>query len=255
MIGCVPTDELATPTSIVGIAGTVVTVTDGDSLHVETDEATIEIRMVAINAPERDECFYRESLDHLTTTLAGSEVDVEVIGEDQYGRTLAHLFENGRHVNLAMVNEGLAIAYTPERDDPYGDIILAAEEDAVAARRGLWAPTACGTTPPLPAVVIDGDASVPDPPGPDHEALHLETVVIVNEEEDHVDLSGWILRDQTARHRFFFPEGTTIGPGEAMAIASDHPAWIPGGTPVWANRGDQALLQLPDGTVVSRWRY
>lgn len=221
----------------------------------DTGTGTLEVRLVAINAPEREECFYHEGLDHLVATLTDSMVTLEITDIDQFGRTLAHVFENGRHVNLEMVVEGLAVAYTPEEDDPYGAAILEAEEDAVALRQGLWAPTACGTATSLPRVVIDGDASTPDPPGPDFEFLHLETVVIVNEENHPVDMAGWILRDQTSRHRFFFPEGTTIGPGEAMQVASDHPAWVPGGTPVWANRGDQALLQLPDGTVVSRWRY
>lgn len=241
--------------TVEGITGTVVWVTDGDSLQIETEEGTLEVRMVGINSPERDECYHHESLDHLIGTLKDSPVTLEIAGIDQFDRTLAHVFENGRHVNLEMVTEGLAIAYTPDRDDPFGDAILAAEEEASAAGRGLWASTACGTTTPLPGVVIDGDASTPDPPGPDHDLLHLETVVIVNEESHPVDLSGWILRDQTSRHRFHFPEGTTIGAGEAMAVASNHPAWVPGGIPVWANRGDLALLQLPDGTVVSRWRY
>jgi hypothetical protein len=40
-----------------------------------------------------------------------------------------------------------------------------------------------------------------------------------------------------------------------MTISSADLAWDPGGSPVWNNDGDMALLLDRDGRVVDRWRY
>jgi hypothetical protein len=38
-------------------------------------------------------------------------------------------------------------------------------------------------------------------------------------------------------------------------VTSDNPGWEPGGTPVWNNDGDMALLLTTGGAVASRQRY
>ena len=66
---------------------------------------------------------------------------VAVIGSkrDKYGRTLARLEIGGRDVNRQMVEDGLAWHYTQYDHDQRLD---AAERDARAAKRGLWADAA-----------------------------------------------------------------------------------------------------------------
>jgi hypothetical protein len=104
-------------------------------------------------------------------------------------------------------------------------------------------------------VEIDAGISVVDPPGPDDETLDQEMVVLANRGGALVDLEGWILRDESSRHRYIFPAGATLGPGRALQVRSDDPRWAPGGEPVWNNDGDMALLQDRHGNVLSRWRY
>lgn len=235
--------------------GMVVSVVDGDTIEVRTDEGEQTVRLLATNAPERGECYAADALHHLVDTLVGSEIRLEVFGTDQFDRTLAHVFAGSRHVNLDMVTLGLSLASTPADDDPYGEAILDAERSAYADRVGLWGPEACGGGGDSPELSIAGESSQPDPDGPDDDNLHDEFIVIRNNGDTVVDLGGWAIRDESSRHRFRFADGTEIAPGHELSVSSDSPGWDPGGTPVWNNDGDMALLQKEDGAVVARWRY
>lgn len=235
--------------------GVVTRVADGDTVEVVVTGEVIEVRLVAVNAPDQGECLADQALDHLVETLRDRTVRLEVVGEDQFGRTLAHLFEGDRHVNVELVETGHAFASTPDESDPHADAIVQAENEAYGSGAGIWGQDACGSHESLPTATIDSDRSTVDPAGPDDEFLDEEAVAILNDGNEAVDLSGWILRDESTRHRFTFPDGAALGPGDRVMVASSNQSWDPGDSPVWNNGGDMALLQLPDGTVVSRWRY
>lgn len=237
------------------VAAEVIAVTDGDSIDVATGDAAFTVRLAALNAPELGECFFDVTSAHLTETVLGATVSLELFGTDQFDRTLAHVFAGDRHINLEMVSSGLALASSPDEQDPYRDIMVSTEEEAFESRAGLWAADACGSADGLAEVSIDPDQSEPDPPGPDGARLHDEVMTVVNNGHESVDLTGWTLRDESSRHRFSFPGGTSMEPGEFLEVHSDAVGWDPGGTPVWNNEGDMALLLDPSGTVVSRWRY
>lgn len=230
----------------------VVWITDGDTIDVRTDVSEVTIRLAGINAPDKGECYAEESTDHLIDSLKFATVTLEILDTDQFGRTLAHVFAGNRHVNLELVEKGLAIA-NGVTDDPYGDELIAAENQAYGAGAGLWGGTACGFTGAIPDVEFEAGISVTNPPGPDDQELNEEKVVIVNTSNSEVALDGWILRDESTRHRYSFHGG--LDPGDRFAVTSNDSGWDPGDSPVWNNDGDMALLQLPDGTVVDRWRY
>jgi endonuclease YncB( thermonuclease family) len=244
-----------TPDRSSRVVASVIRIADGDTMDVRTPDGELTVRLVAVNAPDRGECFHDESLLHLAEILQGTTVTLQVLAVDRFGRTLAHVFLDERHLNIELIELGLAIATDPGADDPHRDPMIQAEEEAFTSGTGLWADTACGSHPPLPAVVIDPTRSVVDPLGPDDEQLGSERVVIVNQDNEPVDLSGWGVRDASSRHRFGFAPGTLLASGESLTIASDHPRWSPGMEAVWNNDGDMALLHDPGGTVVSRWRY
>jgi hypothetical protein len=235
------------------VGGEVTWIVDGDTIEVLGPQDEVTVRLASINAPERDECYSEPGLDHLIATLKGKTVSLEVIGEDQFGRLLAHVFAGDRHVNLELVEKGLALASTPEEGDVHGEAILDAEDEAFANRTGLWSETACGATQ-VPDVGFEPGFSVTDPAGPDDQDLSGEEIAVRNKGTEIVDLVGWILRDESSRHRFVFGD-IRIGGGETIVVSSGDVGWDPAGSPVWNNGGDMALLQLPDGTVVARWRY
>lgn len=239
----------------VGDEAVVTWIDDGDTIEVEYDDgSTATIRLIATNSPDQGECHADVALDHLIDTLKDETVTIEDFGEDQFDRTLAHVFVGERHINLEMVEIGLSLASTPEEEDPYGPAILDAEDTAYNDGIGLWASDACGNDQ-IPDVEFDTGASVIDPPGPDEDVLDTEEIVVRNAGNDPFDMEGWILRDESTRHRFTFDGQSTLQSGDSVVITSADPGWDPGGGSVWNNGGDMALLQLPDGTVVARWRY
>lgn len=234
---------------------TAITVVDGDSIVLADG---MEARLIGINAPEGSECWGPEASAALTAAVeaADSVSFVGTGGEDQFGRSLGVLRLDGADANLALVGAGHAIATSAEHTDRLA--YLHAENTAFTERLGLWAAGACGGAAP-PRVVIT--AVDPNPPGRDEDALEDELVVITNLHIDAVELGGWVLRDESSRHRFVFPDDVTIAPGAELVVVTgcvgddeDTVSWCAGG-PVWNNDGDTALLLDPLGTVSSHLRY
>jgi micrococcal nuclease len=230
-------------------------VEDGDSLVATIDGVEERVRLAGINAPERGECGGSEARALLAELLGDGPLRLETAdpSRDRYGRLLAHVFAGEELANEALVAAGLAFAITSE--GPYTARIFEAEERAIASGLGMWSPEACGGGPvaPVSIVVIEWD-----PPGPDDEALDQEYVVI--EAGAAVDLSGWVLRDESTSNRFVFPAGTRLGAGEQVTVVSGC-APPPGALgwcsdrAVWNNTGDTAFLVDPAGRVVDRLRY
>jgi micrococcal nuclease len=66
-------------------------------------------------------------------------VTVEIYGVDRYNRLLSTIFIDGKDINLAMIEAGLAEVYQePESGNPYKPQYQAAEEAARAAKKGMW---------------------------------------------------------------------------------------------------------------------
>jgi endonuclease YncB( thermonuclease family) len=245
------------PAEITGAPAELITVFDGDTLLVRLDGVEEEVRLLGINAPERDECFGSASRAAATALLEATPLLVEVIGErDQFGRLLAYVWAGGLPVNRRLLEEGHALVL--QTDHPRRAEFLAAEERAFTAGTGLWAAAACGA--PARAAVALADIE-PDPPGPDEDDPNGEWVLLANREAQRVDLSYWMLRDESSQNRYRFPDGFSLDTGAAVAVHTgcgndgpDHLYWCAGG-PVWNNGGDTALLLDPAGNVAARLRY
>lgn len=256
LAACTPGRPSTSPPTIAPsllVPGELVSITDGDTIQVMTAEQELSVRLAAINAPDVGECLHEKATAHLTASVSETTISLEIVGIDQFARTLAHVHLEERHINHEMVAIGLALVSNP--DALYRDVLLDAEQTAFDSGIGLWAVDACGATRPLPDLAIDPAASEPNPRGPDEDSLGEEVVTIANRGTETVGISGWTLRDTSSRHRYTVPPGTVIGPGEVFEVRSDQPGWEPGGSPVWNNEGDMALLLDPVGRVVSRWRY
>jgi micrococcal nuclease len=115
----------------------VVSVHDGDTVRA-IDEQKIEhrVRLAGIDAPERGQAFSRVARDRLRELALRQRVVVRVKEKDKYGRQVATLEAGGRDLGKQLVAEGLAWHYTRYSDD---EDLAAAEAEARAARRGLWA--------------------------------------------------------------------------------------------------------------------
>lgn len=120
------------------------TVYDGDTVVLEDGR---KIRLLGINTPEiqhRDnpaDAGGDEAKRWLTDKLKNTKVRLETGTEktDKYGRTLAHLFtENKDHINLQLVEAGLAAVNIYPTELFYISELIKAQNQAEQAKRGIW---------------------------------------------------------------------------------------------------------------------
>jgi endonuclease YncB( thermonuclease family) len=112
---------------------TVTYIFDGDSMEVMLDGHRKKVRMIGIDAPEKNQPFADQARRHLRRLCDDRSVELSVHGRDQYDRLLAEVILNGVNLNRQMVREGYAWSY--DRQD---HSMLALEQEARRARRGLW---------------------------------------------------------------------------------------------------------------------
>lgn len=229
---------------------TVIRVTDGDSLLAEMGGIRIELRLMGINAPERDECMGVAAGEALQEWVNRSEMSAVMMGTDQYDRALAYLFVDGVFVNLAMVRSGNALGFS--QGGPQTPALLEAEAIARGEGMGIWNRSACGDDQ---SVNVSVEIVEANPPGPDDEHLDLEVVAITTEQD--IDLSGYVLRDESSVNRLVLPEGTFLAAGSRLEIGSGCTTvtdWCQE-TSIWNNSGDAAILVAPNGAMVAIDRY
>lgn len=115
--------------------GRVVSVHDGDTVTVLSGGVERRVRLVGIDAPERGQPYGSAARRGLAARIAGRDVQVIERGADSYGRTLARLRIGGADVNALQVRDGFAWVFRRFESDP---ALIALEDEAKAARRGLW---------------------------------------------------------------------------------------------------------------------
>jgi endonuclease YncB( thermonuclease family) len=125
------------------LSGHVVGVTDGDTLTLlDTRFQQHKIRLVGIDAPESEQPFGARAKQHLGSLVFGRAVTVDYNAQDHYGRTLGKVLINGKDINLAQIQAGLAWhykAYQSDQSRADREQYAAGEVNARRAHRGLWA--------------------------------------------------------------------------------------------------------------------
>lgn len=115
----------------------VVSVHDGDTVRaLDPEKVEHRVRLTGIDAPELGQAFGRVARDRLRELALRQRVVVHLHDRDRYGRDLATLEAGGQDLNRQLVAEGLAWHFTRYSDDAG---LAAAEAEARAAGRGLWA--------------------------------------------------------------------------------------------------------------------
>lgn len=118
---------------------------DGDTIVLQTGE---RVRLLGINTPEigggrkSEEAGGQDAKAWLTQKIGGRKLRLEQDAtiRDKYQRLLAHVFtEDGVHINLALVEAGLATTDIYPPNLKYVDALIAAERRAELGMRGLWA--------------------------------------------------------------------------------------------------------------------
>ena len=183
----------------------------------------------------------------------------DVSETDQFDRLLRYLYKSdGLFVNQWMVRNGFALAREFPPDTSHAPTLATAQAAAQSEAIGLWADDACGipTNANLTITHVEYDA-----PGNDHENLNGEWVDIRNNGAASTKMNGWVLKDESASHRYDFPSSYQLGPGASVRVftgcgtnTTTQLYWCNSGA-VWNNSGDTAFLLDPNGNIHIQYAY
>lgn len=239
-----------------------VEVLDGDTIAVVIDGVAERVRLIGINTPEAGECFADEATAALATLVAGRSIRLEsdTSDRDRYDRLLRYVWVDDLFANEELVFGGFAIARRYEPDTAMAERFEAAQAEARGSAAGLWATDACGA--PSEDAEVQIVEIVYDAPGDDGLNLNGEWVVIQNDGSAPTDMTGWVLKDESSSHRFSFPAGFRVGPGQQVQVFSGCGTdtetalfWCESGSAIWNNSGDTAFLLDPAGNTVAILSY
>lgn len=170
---------------------TVVSVVDGDTLKISSGEV---VRLIGIDSPETKAPYYIEAKSKLTELTLHKKVRLEkdISEVDRYGRLLRYIYVGDLFINLEMVKQGHATAYTYPPDVKYSEQFVAAEKEARSAKRGLWSSSAFSTTTPAPTQAppsSGGGYSLPPCASSDCDCGHFSTHAHAQWFHDNYDTS------------------------------------------------------------------
>lgn len=124
----------------------VVGVSDGDTFTcLDASKKQIKVRMAEIDTPESKQPYGTRSRQALSDLVFGKQVKLKVQDTDRYGRTVARAYVGSTDVNAQMVSQGAAWVYRQYSKDRS---LISIENQARAAKRGLWALPEAERMPP-----------------------------------------------------------------------------------------------------------
>lgn len=128
---------LLTLTAVAQIRGKVVSVADGDTFTLLTDDKTqVKVRLHGIDCPEKGQPFGNKAKEFTSDQVFGKMVTVEEKDVDRYGRTIGMVrLTSGEILNEQLLKEGLAWHYTYYDKNP---LWREYEQQAKKKGKGLW---------------------------------------------------------------------------------------------------------------------
>lgn len=128
----------ATSTWAGAMTGQVIKILDGDTFVLsDTDNTEHHIRILGIDAPEKDQKYGDEATDSLKQLIYGEDVTVTDTKSDQYGRTLGRVLANGQDAGLEQIKRGMAWSYKASKSKKFTGY-SEAQKEAKASQIGLW---------------------------------------------------------------------------------------------------------------------
>ncbi len=113
---------------------------DGDTLVVNTDAGSTDLRLYGIDCPElAQEPFGRLARTRLKALLKPyKEVEVVEVNRDQYNRLVGEVWVDDCCVNTQLLSEGFAVAYRHHLIGDYRARYLQAEDIARKHKLQFW---------------------------------------------------------------------------------------------------------------------
>lgn len=160
------------------LSGIVTRVVDGDTIEIE---GAGKVRLIGIDTPETVhpqkpvERMGKEATAATTVLALGKAVRLETDMQerDKYGRLLAYVWlPGGAMLNAELVRLGYAKVSTYPPNVKYQNRFLVLQREAVAAKRGLWAPEPEVVAKPAPRPrIAPTPAAAPAPVVPKQEPM------------------------------------------------------------------------------------
>ncbi len=210
-------------------------VIDGDTL--ETKDGKV-LRLANINTPERGTYGYQEAKEYLSQ-YQNKTLKAHLLGSDKRGeRSVAQLYtQKGQYLNLNMVQQGLASKAWTESDEQKE--FARAEQEAIAAGRGLWKPS-----PYQECVKLTVNAR--------------DEVVTIKNTCNNVSFNGWWIKDESREVYHFtnsFVSTLSLYTKKGTNTNSRVYWGKANGTTIWNNDADTAYLFDNQNRLVSAVMY
>ena len=121
----------------------VLSITDGDTIHVSIQNQEFKLRYIGINSPElyeKNEFFGLEASGKNEELVSGKSVYLikDRSNVDQFGRLLRYVMVGDTFVNLQLIREGFAIAKDYPPDISCSRSFYEAEKLARQEKLGIW---------------------------------------------------------------------------------------------------------------------
>lgn len=223
-------------------------VIDGDTIQLVDGR---RVRLISINAPEENEFYYNESKDYLEQLVKGKEVELDIFGDDKYGRLLAHVYIDNTLINLEIVKNGFAHTYFVSPDEKFYLEFKKAEKEAQEEKVGIWKSLLQGC---ISIVDLHYDAK-----GNDNNNLNDEYVIFKNQCDSSVEMSKWEVKD-TGTHIYMF-KTFIVEPNNNFTLYSgsgtdsnNNLYWNSNGA-IWNNDKDTLFIRDAAGNLVLTYSY
>jgi endonuclease YncB( thermonuclease family) len=138
-------NAISTAAQAEALRGKVVGITDGDTVTLRADGETYRVRLMGIDAPEMRQAFGSAAKKTLSDCAFGKRVEVVSRKRDFHGRLIGQVFADRLDCGLRQVELGMAWhykAYANEQEPSDRAAYARAEDQARAARLGLWTESA-----------------------------------------------------------------------------------------------------------------
>ncbi|MCS6856253.1 MAG: thermonuclease family protein [Sandaracinaceae bacterium] len=119
----------------------VVRVTDGDTMVVKIGEKEERVRLIGVDAPEKDQVPWGERAKEFVESMTRGRtvrLEFDVEPRDRYGRLLAYVYVDSTLLNLELLKEGLAMLYTVPPNVRHVEAFRRAQKEARENERGIW---------------------------------------------------------------------------------------------------------------------
>jgi len=134
-------EKSSTPEAVRSDAYQLVRVIDGDTIEVSRNGKVESVRLLGVDAPEKDRCFYEESTRTLAELLGNNSLvlatDPINKDKDEYSRLLRYVYKGDVLINEVLIKEGAAkhLSFFPiTLNDSFAELEKQAKENNL----GLW---------------------------------------------------------------------------------------------------------------------